>query len=524
MPQSSRRKRFTTTTFAQQVGSYDCDVLIVGSGIMGACVARLLRESSPDLSIIMVEGGPVVGSMPGQHLHDAPEQEIRDRFNRRAAAGNQALYVGISRSADGGPGTAGTEPGMHSLAAVGSDADEMPGGSVAWNVGGMGAHWAAASPGPYGTEVIGFLPAHEWAADLETSKRLLNVHAAPFGSNPAAEAVHAALNEIFGPVSKPGRHVQAMPMAATVDEKGRIFRTGPSAIFPPLALGGDENFELRANTLALRIEHDAGYAGGATTRDTLTGSVSTISARATVVCADTLRTPQLLWASDIRPWALGRFLNEHAFLSGHVTLDPSRLGSSDFAIPTPPSGEWATAATWLPYSGDDQPFHGQIMQSPSATENGYDVGLALYIPTEVNADNRVEFSTSEVDDFGLPRMSLRFSYSDRDLQLIERARKSQRLAGERLGDFDSERDSLLLPPGSSLHYTGTVRMGQANNGDSVCNPDTLVWDFKNLFVAGNGVIPTALACNSTLTGAITAVRSARSVLRFLNLGDTELST
>jgi L-2-hydroxyglutarate oxidase LhgO len=30
------------------------DILIVGSGIMGACVAALVRESNPDARILMV--------------------------------------------------------------------------------------------------------------------------------------------------------------------------------------------------------------------------------------------------------------------------------------------------------------------------------------------------------------------------------------------------------------------------------------------------------------------------------------
>jgi len=495
--------------------SPDYDVLIVGSGIMGAAIARSVRDGNPAARILMVDAGPVIGTLPGQHLHDTPDEEIRRRFAARAAAGNQALYVGVSRLSEDGTALADAEAGMHSLSAFGSDTREMSGSSVSWNVGGMGAHWAAATPWPYGPEVVDFLPADEWDADLETSQRLLRVHPSPYGTTVAGEIVHAALDDVFGDTSDEGRHVQAMPMAVTISETGRLLRTGPSSIFEPLALGGDDNFELRANTLAIRVEYAGSRASGITARDTVTGALSTITAHSTVLAADTMRTPQLLWASGIRPAALGKYLNEHAFLTGRVTVDRERLGITE--IPLARDGEWATTATWLPRSGDNQPFQGQIMQSPvmdAATGDAtdYAVLLALYIPTEVRAENRIEFSDTETDIVGMPRMTVHFSYSAEDQAMIERARDRQAAAAQRLGEFVPERDSLLLAPGSSLHYTGTVRMGAADDGTSVCNPDGRVWKFDNLYLAGNGVVPTPLTCNSTLTGTITAVRAARSIL------------
>ncbi|GAB7007403.1 hypothetical protein JCM18899A_48780 [Nocardioides sp. AN3] len=58
---------------------------------------------------------------------------------------------------------------------------------------------------------------------------------------------------------------------------------------------------------------------------------------------------------------------------------------------------------------------------------------------------------------------------------------------------------------------GEVGRARSTIGTSVCDPNGRVWRFQDLFVAGNGALPTALACNSTLTGMTTAVRAARAI-------------
>jgi choline dehydrogenase-like flavoprotein len=301
----------------------------------------------------------------------------------------------------------------------------------------------------------------------------------------------------------------------TATASGPLPRTAPGTIFPAIAAGADPAFTLVTGTLATSLLVSDGRVAGARVRRVADGAESELRADAVVVCADALRTPQLLFASGIRPWALGRHLNEHAFITARVLLDLDRFSLDPDALPLPRPGEFSTDSLWLPQNGAAQPFHGQIMNRTYVDEDGrplaHSVGLSLYAPVESRPENRLVFSTTETDLAGMPRIGVEFDYSEADQALIRRALHEVRsLAGE-FGPFDPATESALLPPGSSLHLTGTVRSGVADDGTSVCDPDGRVWGYDNLYLAGNGVIPTAMAANVTLTGAVTAVRAARAV-------------
>jgi choline dehydrogenase-like flavoprotein len=496
----------------------DADVLIVGSGLMGAAVARRLRDEQPDLRILMVDGGPVIGSTPGQHLHDVPEPHIWQRYNQRVASGIQGFYTGTAPTSDVGATLVGVEPGMYHLSSIGQQAQEMPAAAVAWNVGGMGVHWTAATPTPWGEEVPQFLAGEQWDADLASATQMLRVTEEPFPPAGPGVATLEVLHRIFDGVSAPGRTARHMPMAVQLDEQGVRRRTGPNTIFAPVGDRSlDPHFTLLPGTQAVRLLHDGGEVRGVEVREVATGAHQELRATVTVVCADAIRTPQLLFASQIRPTALGRYLNEHAFLTGRVLTDLDRLGLGLDDLAPMADDEFMSEHLWVPHSGAEQPFHLQIGNQVHIDEDrrplAYSVGLGFYVPTEIQADNRLEFSEKETDAAGMPRISVRFSYSDNDLRLIQRAREMQQVTADALGPFDPETESALLPAGSSLHFTGTVRMGLVDDGQSVCDTDGRVWGFDNLYVAGNGVLPTALACNSTLTGMVTAVRAARAVAR-----------
>ncbi|MBO4252368.1 GMC oxidoreductase [Streptomyces griseorubiginosus] len=496
-------------------GTSRTGVLIVGSGIMGSVVARLLRDTDPRLDITMVDGGRPIGSAPGLHLHDLDDPALWSRYNEQVAAGIQGLYTGAEVVRDVADSITGLAPGMFHALAFGEDAEAMPAAALAWNAGGMGVHWTAATPWPAGHEVFDFGEPDRWATDLGTARRLLAVTPAAIGPTPVGQRVLDVLRRRYDGVGTEDRRPQPMPMAVSATPAGPMPRTAPGTVFPAIAAGGDPAFTLLTGTLATSVVIDGGRAAGARLRRVYDGAESELLAEAVVVCADALRTPQLLFASGIRPAALGRHLNEHAFISARVLLDLDRFGIPLDALPLPRDGEFATDSLWLPHNGTAQPFHGQIMNRTYVDEAGrplaHSVGLSLYAPVESRPENRLLFSESDTDLTGMPRFTVEFGYSDADRELISRALEQARSLAAEFGTLDPETELALLPPGSSLHQTGTVRAGSTDDGTSVCDPDGRVWGFDNLYLAGNGVIPTAMAANVTLAGAVTAVRAARAV-------------
>ncbi|WP_405835978.1 GMC oxidoreductase [Streptomyces sp. NBC_01518] len=491
------------------------DVLIVGSGIMGSVVARLLRESDPGLGITMVDGGSAIGETPGLHLHDVSDPAVWSRYNERVESGIQGMYTGAEVVREVADSLADLTPGMFHALAFGEDAEAMPATALAWNAGGMGVHWTAATPWPAGPEVFDFGDPARWAADLDTARRLLAVSPSPIGPTAVGQTVLDVLRRRYDDTAPADRRPQPMPMAVTATDSGPTPRTAPGTIFPAIATGGDPTFTLLTGTLATRLLAADGRVTGARLRRVADGTESELHADTVIVCADALRTPQLLFASGIRPEALGRYLNEHAFITAQVLLDLDRFGIDIDDLPLQRTGEFSTDSLWLPQNGSAQPFHGQIMNRTYVDESGrplaHAIGLSLLVPVETRPEHRLVFSELETDLAGLPRIGVEFAYTDTDSALIERGLAEVRSLAEEFGPFDPATELALLPPGSSLHLTGTVRSGTADDGTSVCDPDGRVWGFDNLYVAGTGVIPTPMAANVTLTGAVTAVRAARAV-------------
>lgn len=517
------------------------DILIVGSGPIGATFARVLSESVPTAKILMIDGGPQLTSRPGMYVRNIEDEDKRLAAQIRSQGPEQYRYEipTIWERADKG-GKRGKEriaalarPGTHLVNTDDNDLDRsgMPAAALSSNVGGMGAHWTGACPAPGNTERVSFIPEDEWEHLFERACKLLCVTQEAYPLSVEGFAIMQTLGEAFNARLPEGRHVQRMPLAVRLNGQGHRYWVGPDVVLGPLADAIEKSehdggrFELRSETICRQLVHEGNRVTGATIEHLPSGRREQVSASVVVVAADSLRTPQLLWASGIRPPALGHYLNDQMQIMAGVELSEEVLQRARATLQATGQlpeerrelAESIIGVFWVPFHDPEHPFHGQVMHldlspipldlSESRANPQHVVGLGWFCRKELRYEDYIAFSDEETDYFGMPKMMIHYELTAQDKAELAAAQKEQARAVAAFGRALKEDESRLVPPGSSLHYQGTVRMGERDDSQSVCDPYSRVWGFQNLFVGGNGVIPTATACNPTATSVALAIRA-----------------
>lgn len=530
----------------EKASELNVDVLIVGSGPIGATFARVISESVPTAVILMIDLGPQLTSCPGMHVKNIKDEGKRLLAQIHSQGPAQYRYEPPNfRERSNTDGRRGKErvamlakPGTHLVSPNDVDLDRtgMPAAAFSSNVGGMGAHWTCACPPPSNTERIPFIPENEWNSLFAKACKLLCVTQEVYPDSLEAFAILQTLGEAFNTRLPEGRQVQRMPLAVHLDEHNRRYWVGPDVILGPLAatVAGLRHeqwlFELRSETICRWLTYDGDRVSGAVIEHLPSGRCEQVSASVVVVAADTLRTPQLLWASSIRPPALGHYLNDHTQVMASVELSEEILlharatqqTANQFPEARREPGDPISGVFWVPFHDPNHPFHGQVMHltfppipsglSESRATPRHVVGLTWCCRKEIRYEDYLEFSARETDSFGMPKMTIHYELTTKDRAEIAAAQKEQARATTAFGKVLKEGESRLLPPGSSLHFHGTVRMGETDNAYSVCDPYSRVWGFENLFVGGNGVIPTATTCNPTATSVALAIRACERIV------------
>ncbi|KAI1733361.1 pyranose 2-oxidase [Xylaria scruposa] len=516
----------------------ESDVLIVGSGPIGAVYARTIADSDKSIRILMVEMGE-------QQKNNITIQKGMGPYVSQYCSGRIGPVVGICRRSgcfsrtsslfDVDPASVEQQPYSN-----------LPVAPVVRGVGGMGSYWSCATPEMHPElERPDIFSDNEWKDLYDQAKGLFHTSTSEFDHSIRHDLVKETLMR-----AHKGREFMNLPLACerSKDNPDYVRWTGPARILGELAdpRYNGKNFELKAHTCCRRLLVDTvtRRVVGAELTDLLTNETIMAKAKKYIVCGGATLTAGILFNSGIRqdtgyPALVrsirqGRYLTEQTMTVCQIVLrnsllqgiwnDPrckehhAKFPKDPLRIPyNDPSPEITTPVS------NEFPWHTQIQRDPfhhNTIPTSIDPRLILDIRffgyVKPVYDNYVEFKSEINDLFGMPQPLIHYRLGKDDAKMAQAMMKDMINVASTLGDFLPGGEPRFLAPGAAMHICGTTRAGKDDDGTSVVDKYSKVWRLENLFLGGCGVIPTQNACNPTLTAACFALVGAKKVVNDLH--------
>ncbi|KAJ7107339.1 putative pyranose oxidase [Mycena epipterygia] len=174
-------------------------------------------------------------------------------------------------------------------------------------------------------------------------------------------------------------------------------------------------------------------------------------------------------------------------------------------------------------ASEDRPWHTQIHRDAfnygevgPSVDSRLVVDLRFFGMEEGVSQNRMVFHKSVRDAYGMPQPTFEYTPTTKSADDTQRMMNDMTDVANKLGVYLPGKHIL---PGLALHLGGTTRLGLGKDIDTtVANFNSQVWNFSNLFVGGNGTIPTPFGANPTLTSMCLALRSAYKIAESLEKG------
>lgn len=527
--------------------TYDADVIVVGSGVLGSVAAHSLVTAGK--SVIILEAGPRV-----------PRWKIVENYrNRPDKLDYNAPYPDQpwAPKSSGGPyaddylqnvGPFVLKPGMLRLV-----------GGTTWHY--AGAAWRYI-PNDFKIKTL-YGVGRDWPIDyddLEPWYQLAEEAMGVSGSDTDDQSVQGG--DAFPPRSKP----YPMPMRPWthytkrlsetftaaghnfIDEPnstnsqpydGRPACSGNNNCMPICPIGALYSGEVHAykaeragaklleNSVAWKLEKGAGGKIVAVHYKSPEGKSTRITAKYFIVAAHGIETPKLLLMSEVANSSdqVGRNLMDHTGIALNMltkeALWPGQGPVQQGGIFDRRDGEHRRHYAAIKHS----PRNGianQLVTEPLLKEGlmgseldrriRHDAARFVEISTTFEIlplpQNRVTLSPKK-DAIGLPKPQIHYELDDYFRTAVDVAKQDYKrfvnLFDAKLLDDDSG-------PQNRDHLMGTVIMG-SDPADSVVDGDCRTHDHPNLFLATTGVIPASGVINPTLTGAALALRAADIIRR-----------
>lgn len=531
---------------AQGARNVEVDVLVVGSGPIGSTYARKLVEAGR--SVYMVDIGAQMSKRPGEHLKnsflyqrniDLFASVIRGHLHVLSIPANDSPVMTLD------PGAFQFDYSKYKGFVLNNQnpdqhpATNLPGAGVTYGVGGMTTHWTCATPRHHPTmERSDIYPADEWDRLYDQGEKILNTHRHEFDDSIRHVVVREALSNEFTELEEP-YNVQNLPLAVErrKDNPGFVHWTGTDTVLGPLADGplDQDPFVLKEQHRCTRLvtNGNGSKIEYAEVQNLKEWETLHVHANLYVVCCNAYLTPQLLWNSNIRPPALGKYLTEQPMSFCQVVLrqdlvdavvEDSRFADrvraykeQDPNDPVPiPEGE-PEPQVWIPVS-EGRPWHCQIHRdafhygdvAPNV-DSRLIVDLRWFGIVEPHPESSITFSDRHLDSFGMPQPTFNWVLHEKDRRNQHQMMADMLRAANALGGFLPGSEPQFVDPGLPIHVTGTTRMG-TDPDESVVNENSQVWGVDNLYLGGNGLIPRGSASNPTLTSVAMALRATEHII------------
>jgi choline dehydrogenase-like flavoprotein len=323
---------------------------------------------------------------------------------------------------------------------------------------------------------------------------------------------------------------------------GAFFST-PWFFLPEAEKSG--NLELRTNALAKNILVDEnGRASGVAYVDRQTKQEVEVYGKAVVVAASCVESARILLNSKSRHWPhgianssgqAGRNLCDHLYGTTARGYLPQLLGQ-----PTFPDNVSASTVAWLPrWQNLENPRQEKFIRGYSVYPDGgcsefpyyfdqiegfgrefkreikrrYPAPVDFYIqaPTQQSDSNFVDIDPHVKDLYGIPAARLHFQWDRNTLLMWEHGKQAceqlLRASGaEYLGT--AEQPDI---PGTSLHETGTLRMGN-DPKKFVTNRFGQTHDVPNLYVCDASVFPNCTDKTTTISILAFSLRTSEYLI------------
>ncbi|MDQ3963281.1 MAG: pyranose oxidase [Actinomycetota bacterium] len=524
----------------------EVDVLIIGSGPAGATYARKLVEAGR--SVYMIDMGAKLSARPGAHLKNSHlYQRNIDLFASVIRGHLHPLSVptGSRPELTLDPGAYRIDLDEHPGFVLNNQNPEqdpdknLPGAAVTYAVGGMATHWTCATPRQHPVvERSDIYSDEEWDRLYTESEEILGTNPHAFDDSMRHTIVRETLEGEFKELPE-GHRVGNLPLAVERrrDNPKLVHWSGTDNVFGPLADGEQdtEPFILKEQHQCLRLKpsSDGSRIEYAEILNLSDWEIIHVRANTYVVCCNAYLTPQLLFASGIRPEPLGRYMTEQPMSFAQVVLRQDIV--DDVAAddrftervrehrearpydPVPIPIDDPEPQVWIPVS-EDRPWHCQIHRdafhygdlAPNI-DSRLIVDLRWFGIVEPRYESRMTFSESNKDSFGMPQPIFEWILDNEDRRKQHRMMGDMERAANALGGYLPGSEPQFVAPGLPVHVTGTVRMGREEK-DSVVDENSRMWGIENLYLGGNGLIPRGNACNPTLTTVAYALKGAEHVI------------